>query len=66
MIPGKGHIGRPRGNDHAFFGMRMAEKNELSAQYPEIAARLKNYITIGYREPRSQKDDGKYTGKPKK
>ncbi|MDP6035577.1 MAG: sulfatase-like hydrolase/transferase, partial [Verrucomicrobiota bacterium] len=44
----------------------MAEKNELSAQYPEIAARLKNYITIGYREPRSQKDDGKYTGKPKK
>ena len=23
MIPGKGHISRPRGNDHAFFGMRM-------------------------------------------
>ncbi|MDG2213443.1 MAG: hypothetical protein P8M70_06425 [Verrucomicrobiota bacterium] len=24
MIPGKGHISRPRGNDYAFFGMRMA------------------------------------------
>ena len=24
MIPGKGHISRPRGDDHAFFGMRMA------------------------------------------
>ena len=32
----------------------------------EIAARLKKYITDGYREPRSQKDDGKYTGKGKK
>jgi hypothetical protein len=27
---------------------------------------MKKYITIGYREPRSQKDDGKYTGKGKK
>ena len=44
----------------------MAEKNDLSAKYPEIAARLKQYITDGYREPRSQKDDGKYTGKGKK
>ena len=24
MIPGRGHISRPRGNDHAFFSMRMA------------------------------------------
>ena len=24
MIPGWGHISRPRGNDHAFFSMRMA------------------------------------------
>jgi hypothetical protein len=44
----------------------MAEKNDLSAKHPEIAARLKEYITIGYTEPRSQKDDGKYTGKGNK
>ena len=43
-----------------------AEKNDLSAQHPEIAAKFKRYITEGYREPRSQKDDGKYTGKSKK
>ena len=42
------------------------EKNDLSSKHPEIAARMKKYITIGYREPRSQKDDGKYTGKDKK
>jgi arylsulfatase A-like enzyme len=42
------------------------EKNDLSSRHPEIAARMKKYITIGYREPRSQKDDGKYTGKDKK
>ena len=40
-----------------------AEKNDLSAKHPEIAARFRKYITEGYREPRSQKDDGKYTGK---
>ena len=43
-----------------------AEKNDLSAKHPEIAAKFKRYITEGYREPRSQKDDGKYTGKSKK
>jgi arylsulfatase A-like enzyme len=42
-----------------------AEKNDLSAKHPEIAAKFKRYITVGYREPRSQKDDGKYTGKSK-
>ena len=41
-----------------------AEKNDLSAKFPEIAARLNKYKEIAYREPRSQKDDGKYTGKP--
>ena len=43
-----------------------AEKNDLSAKHPEIAAKFKRYITEGYREPRSQKDDGKYTGKESK
>ena len=43
-----------------------AEKNDLSAQHPEIATKFRRYITEGYREPRSQKDDGKYTGKSKK
>jgi arylsulfatase A len=42
------------------------EKNDLSAKHPEIAAKFKRYITEAYREPRSQKDDGKYTGKSKK
>ena len=41
-------------------------ENDLSAKHPEIAAKFKRYITEGYREPRSQKDDGKYTGKSKK
>ena len=40
-----------------------AEKNDLSAKHPEITAKFKRYIIEGYREPRSQKDDGKYTGK---
>ena len=41
----------------------IGERHELSAQFPEVAARLKHYTDIAYREPRSQKDDGKYTGK---
>ncbi len=40
-----------------------AEKNDQSAAQPEIATRLKGYIQAAYQEPRSQKDDGKYTGK---
>ena len=41
----------------------MAEKNDLSKEHPEIAARLKRYSEEAYQEPRSQKDDGKYTGR---
>jgi len=42
------------------------EKKDLSAKHPEIAAKFKRYIIEAYREPRSQKDDGKYTGKSTK
>ncbi len=41
----------------------VGEKHDLSEQFPDIAARLKGYTDVAYREPRSQKDDGKYTGK---
>ena len=36
---------------------------DLAAKHPEIASRLRGYIKEAYHAPRSQKDDGKYTGK---
>ncbi len=44
----------------------MAEARDLAAANPEIADRLKGYMDEAYEEPRSQKDDGKYTGRPPK
>jgi arylsulfatase A len=45
----------------------IGEKNDLAAQYPEIAKKLGQFMADAWDEPRSQKDDGKYTGKePKK
>jgi len=44
----------------------MAEKNDLADKHPDIAARLKKYTEEAHAEPRSQKDDGKYTGRPPK
>ena len=61
--------GRNRKGGHMYLydlSKDRAEKNDLSAKHPEIAAKFRRYITEGYREPRSQKDDGKYTGKSKK
>jgi arylsulfatase A-like enzyme len=42
----------------------MAEANDLSSEHPELVAKLKGYMEDAYEEPRSQQDDGKYTGKP--
>ena len=39
------------------------ERNGLASKHPDVAARLAGYIKAAYDEPRSQKDDGKYTGK---
>ena len=44
----------------------MGEKNDLSAKHPEISAKLQKYTEEAHAEPRSQKDDGKYTGLPPK
>ncbi len=44
----------------------MAEKSDLAAANPEITKRLQGYIEQAHRDPRSQKDDGKYTGRPPK
>ena len=41
----------------------IGEKNDLAAQYPEIAKKLGQFMADAWVEPRSQKDDGKYTGK---
>ena len=44
-------------------GNDISESNDLAAEKPEIAKRLQGYIEAAYDERRSQKDDGKYTGK---
>ncbi len=44
----------------------IGENNDVASANPEIAARLKKYSEDGFQEARSQKDDGKYTGRGKK
>jgi hypothetical protein len=47
----------------------IGEKKDLSAEFPEIAAKLGKFMEEAWTDPRSQKDDGKYTGRsrePKK
>ncbi len=44
----------------------ISEKNDLAAQYPDIARKLGQFMADAWVEPRSQKDDGKYTGKAPK
>jgi len=40
----------------------IAEKNNLAAQHPELAKKLGRFMAEAWVKPRSQKDDGKYTG----
>ena len=42
----------------------MGEQNDLAAKHPDIAKRLQKYADEAHVAPRSQKDDGKYTGRP--
>lgn len=42
----------------------IAEKHDLAKQHPEIVQKISKIMEEAYQEPRSQKDDGKYTGKP--
>jgi arylsulfatase A-like enzyme len=42
----------------------LAERNDLAGANPEVVKKMAAIMTEAYREPRSQKDDGKYTGKP--
>jgi hypothetical protein len=42
----------------------LAERNDLAGANPEVVKKMAAIMTDAYREPRSQKDDGKYTGKP--
>ena len=39
------------------------ERKDLAAQKPELLAKLKAWMDAAWEDPRSQKDDGKYTGK---
>jgi arylsulfatase A len=44
----------------------IAEDEDLAATHPEKVQQIAAIMTAAYRPPRSQKDDGKYTGKPPK
>ena len=41
----------------------ISEKNDLAAQHPDLAKRMGEIMAEAWVAPRSQKDDGKYTGK---
>ncbi len=41
----------------------ISEKNDLAAEHPEIVKKISKIMTDAWVAPRSQKDDGKYTGK---
>ncbi len=42
----------------------MAENHDLAGRYPEIVRTMEAIMEEAWVEPRSQKSDGKYTGKP--
>ena len=42
----------------------VAEKNDLASRHPDIAKQLGDFMAEAMVAPRSQKDDGKYTGRP--
>lgn len=45
----------------------IGEKHNIAEQHPEIARKMQRFMTEAWVDPRSQKDDGKYTGRePKK
>lgn len=44
----------------------IGENTDLAEKYPDIAAKLGRFMAEAWIEPRSQKDDGKYKGKPDK
>ena len=60
--------GLKKGNNFALYDLSndIEEKNDLSGKYPELAAKMQKIMVDAYKEPRSQKDDGKYTGRPAK
>jgi len=60
--------GLKKGDSFALYDLNndIEEKNDLSAKNPEMAARMKKIMVDAFREARSQKDDGKYTGRPPK
>ena len=41
----------------------IGEENNLAEKHPEIAAKLSRFMEEAWTEPRSQKSDGKYTGR---
>ena len=41
----------------------IAEEHDLAAQHPDIVRRMGQIMQEAHTAPRSQKDDGKYTGK---
>ena len=41
----------------------IGEKNNIAADHPEIVKKISKIMSDSWVDPRSQKDDGKYTGK---
>lgn len=46
-------------------GTDIGEQNDLAAKYPEVVAKLSAIMEKAWTAPRSQDDDGKYTGEEK-
>jgi arylsulfatase A-like enzyme len=44
----------------------IGEKNDLAAKHPDIAKKMGEIMDKAFTPPRSQKDDGKYTGREKR
>ena len=65
---GKWKLLKKKSGDYGLYDLKtdMAEAKDLSAGKPEVVAKLKKFMDEAYEEPRSQKDDGKYTGKEPK
>ena len=58
-------IGRPGSLKLHDLAKDVSERNDLSAQHPEIVKKFSSFMTQAWTEPRSQMDDGAY-GKDEK
>ena len=59
-------IGKPNAMRLYDLSTDIAEDHDLAGAKPEVVTKIAAIMKEAYREPRSQKDDGKYTGRPPK